>query len=70
MLLTPVVTTLPPVAASYHVNVPLQPEADATAELGEHTVVPETIGAAGVVFGFASPEPCALVQPFTVCVTV
>ena len=29
-----------------------------------------TDGADGVAFGAAMPEPAALVQPFTVCVTV
>ena len=29
-----------------------------------------TTGVAGVVFGDATPEPAALVQPFTACVTV
>ena len=29
-----------------------------------------TTGVDGVVFGAAIPEPAALVQPFTVCVTV
>ena len=29
-----------------------------------------TTGASGVVFGAAMPEPAALVQPFTVVVTV
>ena len=29
-----------------------------------------TVGVAGVVFGAAVPEPSALVQPFTVVVTV
>ena len=29
-----------------------------------------TTGAGGVVFGAAMPEPAALIQPLTVCVTV
>ena len=29
-----------------------------------------TVGVAGVVFGAAVPEPCALTQPLTVVVTV
>ena len=29
-----------------------------------------TVGVSGVVFGVATPLPSALVQPFTVCVTV
>jgi putative N-acetylmannosamine-6-phosphate epimerase len=29
-----------------------------------------TVGVDGIVFGAAVPEPCALVQPFTVVVTV
>ena len=29
-----------------------------------------TAGVAGIAFGADTPEPAALVQPFTVCVTV
>ena len=56
------------VAPVLHNRVPVKPVA-VSVELPQllATVTP---GAAGVAFGAAMPEPAALIQPFTVCVTV
>jgi hypothetical protein len=40
------------------------------AEAAHTDVVPLMAATIGFVFGAAIPEPAALVQPFTVCVTV
>ena len=54
-------------AAVLHNNVPVA--------LVDNTEVPQlsatfTNGADGITFGFATPEPAALTQPLTVCVTL
>ena len=47
------------------------PEADVdNVDVPSQLLVTFTVGADGVVFGAAVPDPVALVQPSTVCVTV
>ena len=43
---------------------------DDNVDVPSQLLVTFTEGAAGVVFGAAVPDPTALVQPSTVCVTV
>ena len=57
-VLSPVLHNKVPAAVVDKVDVPLQ------------LSVTLTVGADGVVFGAAVPDPAALVQPFTVVVTV
>ena len=46
----PVLTTFPPEAASYQVNVPVQPPADKLTTPGPHRAAPVVVGAAGDAF--------------------
>ena len=57
-VVAPVLHNNVPVAVVDKVDVPLQ------------LLTTFTIGVDGVVFGAAVPDPAALVQPSTVCVTV
>jgi hypothetical protein len=52
-----------------HNNVPVYPDA-VSVEVPSQLLTTETIGADGVVFGAAVPDPDELIHPFTVCVTV
>ncbi len=51
-----------------HNNVPLAVVDNVDVPLQLFTTL--TVGVDGVVFSAATPEPTALTQPFTVCVTV
>ena len=52
-----------------HNNVPVKAEA-VSVEVPSQLSTTVTVGATGVVFGAAMPEPAKLVHPFTVWVTV
>ena len=55
------------VAPLLHKSEPVNPEAVKT-ELSQ-LFTTETLGAAGMTFGSATPVPATLLHPFTVCVT-